>query len=245
MEQTNDLQRDNLIQAVEQNEVSDLQDQIIDIWQFNTTAKRASGAVAISQSSVKNYNDRLIRIAKKYSVTTFSFLDLFESLLKIAEDKIKLESQTPKEDNSIYKNLLNAYAKTLGINENDHASLSNEIVKQNNAIKSLAALIDDPAVNSPDEVSEAIKQMITATPKTIEVERELLENQLLIDLTPIQLQILTAIQQYRESNNLEELTKQQIIKALTFNIAMITNENGYLKTGITYNKVKNTFQITK
>lgn len=84
-------------------------------------------------------------------------------------------------------------------------------------------------INQPIETPKAIEKEVT-----VEVERKLSPNEILVNLTAQQVDVLELIARWRFSKRLdqEKKTKAEIIKAMTFNEATLLNYGDCYKTGI-------------
>lgn len=89
-------------------------------------------------------------------------------------------------------------------------------------------------VNSPAPVVPQIEE------KIVEVERELSENEVLIDLKPAQKNVLLKIADWRFKNDYDKevLSPGEVMRKMTFNRGSLTNWHGEFMTGITERKLR-------
>lgn len=193
-----------------------------------------TGAVRYKGDEITSINALITEFGEIENTTFTSFKDLFSICLQsaITANKRLFELQQIEQTTENAENI----AQT----DELKAVIANaiEVVGYENT-PTLDVLITDlvQIANTPLEpapVVEIEKETIK------EVFKPLEPNQLLLELSPAQLDILQKINRWRSFKRISDATEniESTVKKMLFNVGTLTNDHGYFQTGITADKLK-------
>lgn len=214
------------------------------IFQF----ENRSNSLSIADGIREEINQKVRAFQEKIDVSATNPTELFKLLLDYAvnQDNNEVIPPAPIEENGKQDDIHIDFAQVTDSNQVENKEHISEDYKRK--------LIDEIGYEQEptDEILFTDLLEIITTPIEVpkieaeykevikEVERELSENEILIDLKPKQHEILKKIARWRSHTKIDDATLPtgDIIKRMVFNHGTLLNEHGYFETGLNAKRAK-------